>query len=216
MKPTHLAVFDLDKTLVVDNCSFAFCRYLVKQKELPFVALVQAWIYYIRHVFLGMGLAELHEGVFTSLLKGKLLSRLEAYVEPFLNEYLPSNEYFPVLAKLRLAQQLGHYTLILSNSPSFLVAKVADYLRVDAWYATEYAVDKEGMLMHIALMMQGEEKAVVVKQVAAKLSIPTSQVVAYSDSFLDLPLLLSVGEAIAVNPDGKLRRFSKVHNWAIL
>ena len=216
MKETHLVVFDLDKTLVVDNCSFAFCRYLVSKKILPFSSLLCAFFYYLRHTFLGMGLADLHSHVFSSLLKGRSLSVLEAQVEPFLKEYLPLKEYIPALSQLRLAQQLGYYTLILSNSPSFLVKKIAEHLHVDEWFSTEYAIDKEKNLCHIAFIMQGEEKARAVKKIAKKLSIPLEKITAYSDSFLDLPLLLSVGVAVAVNPDGKLRRFSKLHDWSIL
>ena len=117
---------------------------------------------------------------------------------------------------LQLAQQLGHYTLILSNSPSFLVKKIAEYFHVDEWFSTEYEIDKEKNLCHIAFMMQGEEKASVVKKIATKLCIPVENITAYSDSFFDLPLLLSSGASIAVNPDRKLRRVAQLHNWPIL
>lgn len=211
-----LAVFDLDKTLVVDNCSFAFCRYLVSKKILPFSSLLCASFYYIRHTFLGMGLVDLHNRAFSTLLKGHSLPTLETQVEPFLKEYLPLKAYFPALSQLQLAQQLGHHTLILSNSPSFLVRKIAEHLHVDEWCSTEYAIDKEKNLCHIAFMMQGEEKAFVVKKTAERLSIPVENITAYSDSFFDLPLLLSAGVPVAVNPDLKLRRFAHAHNWSIL
>jgi len=163
-----------------------------------------------------MGLTDLHTRVFSTLLKGRSLEALEAQVEPFLKEYLPSKEYFPAVSQLQLAQQLGHYTLILSNSPSFLVKKIAEHLHVDEWFSTEYEIDKEKNLCHIAFMMQGEEKALVVKKTAQQFSIPVENITAYSDSFFDLPLLLSAGVSVAVNPDRKLRRVAKEHNWPIL
>ena len=216
MNWSHLTVFDLDRTIVADNCSLDFCRYLVSKNILPSSSLIYSLFYYIKHLFFGMSLSDLHDRVFEHLLRGKSLEQLEVNVEPFLQEYLFPQIYPPVLAELRLAQHLGYYTLILSNSPSFLVEKIALILGVNEWRATQYAVDKERKLCHITSIMQGEEKASCVQEIAGKLSIGKEQITAYSDSFLDLPLLLSAGTPIAVNPDRKLRRFSQQHQWSIL
>jgi HAD superfamily hydrolase (TIGR01490 family) len=216
MNWSHLTVFDLDRTIVADNCSLGFCRYLVRKNVLPSSSLIYSLFYYLKHVFFGMNLLNLHNRIFDHLLRGKSLEQLEENVEPFLKDYLLSQIYSPVLAELRLAQHLGYYTLILSNSPSFLVEKIAQFLGVNEWRATQYAVDKERKLCHITSIMQGEEKASCVQEIAKKLSIEKEQITAYSDSFLDLPLLLAAGTPIAVNPDRKLRRFSEQHKWSIL
>lgn len=212
----RLAVFDLDKTIVADNCSFHFCRYLVSKKVLPLSSLFYSVFYYIQHVFFGMSLTDLHHKVFEHSLRGLPLAKLEENVGPFLNHYLLSGVYAPVFSELRLAQQLGHYTLILSSSPSFLVEKIAQQLGVSEWRATQYAVDNEKKLCNITSIMQGEDKAVCVQEIAGRLAVEKEQITAYSDSFLDLPFLLTAGTAIAVNPDRKLRRFSLQNKWSIL
>lgn len=216
MQWSQLTVFDLDRTIVTANCSMDFCRFLVEKNVLPWSSFFFSLFYYIRHTFFGMSLSDLHSRVFDHLLRGRSLAKIESYVEPFLQEYFYSRIYPPAIAELRLAQHLGHYTLILSNSPGFLVEKVARLLGVNEWRATQYAVDKEKNLCHVALVMQGEEKALCVKEVAQRLSIGKERITAYSDSFLDLPLLLSAGVPVAVNPDRKLRRFSVQHQWFIL
>lgn len=216
MSWSHLVAFDLDRTIVSDNCSLGFCRYLVAKNILPYSSLFYSFICYVKHIFFGMSLTALHSKIFDHLLRGRSLEVLEASVEPFLQEYLSAQIYFPVMAQLRLAQHLGYYTLILSSSPSFLVEKIAQCLNVDEWRATQYAVDNERKLCHITKIMQGEEKASCVQEIASKLSIAKDKITAYSDSFLDLPLLLSAGAPVAVNPDRKLRRFSKLHQWSIL
>ena len=213
---SHLTVFDLDKTIVADNCSFDFCRYLVAKKVLPSASLLYSLFYYVKHIFFGMSLTQLHDKVFERLLRGRSLKTIEENVEPFLQEYLFSRIYAPALSQLKLAQHLGHYTLILSNSPSFLVEKIAHVLGVNEWRATQYAVDKECNLCHIASIMQGDEKASCVHEIASKLSIEKDKITAYSDSFLDLPLLLTAGTPVAVNPDRKLRRLSLQNEWLIL
>lgn len=212
----RLEVFDLDRTIVSRNCSFDFCRYLVSKKILSKLSLLYTFVYYVRHQFFGMTLLQLHRSVFKYLLKGLSFQRIDENVDPFLSEYLFSKIYPPALAKLRLAQHLGHYTLILSNSPSFLVKRIANLLNVDEWRSTEYSVDKEMKLCHITSIMQGEEKASCVQEIAAKLSIERDKITAYSDSILDLPLLLCAGKAVAVNPDRKLRRLSLKNHWTII
>jgi HAD superfamily hydrolase (TIGR01490 family) len=208
-----LSVFDLDRTLIRSNCSLDFCRYLVSKKVLPFTTLLHSFFYYLRHLFLRMTPAELHNQVFERFLKGRPLETLERHAELFVGEYLERALYIPALCQLRLAQHLGHHTLILSNSPSFLVRKIAERLGVSNWQATEYAVDKEQRLCHIATIMQGEEKASCVLKMATNLGIASSEITAYSDSIWDLPLLLTAGTAVVVHPDRKLRTLSQVRNW---
>jgi phosphoserine phosphatase len=48
------------------------------------------------------------------------------------------------------------------------------------------------------------------------LGINKEEMTAYTDSYLDLPLLKAVGHVIAVNPDNALRRLSKKQGWEIL
>lgn len=213
---SHLTVFDLDKTIVSDNCSLEFCRYLVAKKVLPYSSLLYSFFYYAQHILFKTSLTDLHNKVFKHHLRGKSLELIEANVGPFLEGYLHSKFYLPVLSQLRLAQHLGYYTLILSNSPSFLVEKVAKFLGVNEWRATEYAVDEQLNLSHIASIMQGEDKALCVKEVAGKLDLGKEKITAFSDSFLDLPLLLTAGTPVAVNPDSELLKFSQKMQWAIL
>lgn len=211
-----LAVFDLDGTLVRGNSSFSFCHYLVKKKVLPFSAKFYAAWNYLCHLYGKRSLIELHHCIFERLLKGRFFSSLEEHVEPFLKAFLFKNWYTPALSCLQLAQHLGDYTLILSNSPSFLVKPIARILRVDAWQATEYALDEEKKLSHVASIMQGEEKAEYALRVAEEFGLGVTSISAHTDSLLDLPLLLAAGEAVGVNPDRKLRALCKQNNWKIL
>lgn len=135
------------------------------------------------------------------------------YVKEFVDQWLTSALYYPAFAELRRAQHLGHYTMILSNSPSFLVKAIAERLNVSDWKATEYEVDKEGRLCHIAHVLNGKDKAGQVRNIIRKLGLTKKNVVAYSDSFWDLPLLRCAGQAVVVNPDRKLQKISQQHNW---
>lgn len=209
----HISVFDLDRTLIDGNSSFQFCLYLYRKKIFSLYHVLTSCAYYVKHTFFGMTLQELHERTFQRLLQGTPLKEIEDHVDGFVEECLFTCLYVPAYYQLKLAQHLGHYTMILSNSPSFLVKKIAEKLSVNEWKGTEYEVDKEGKLCHIANVLSGKAKAAHLQAVCKKLNVLKKDVTAYSDSHWDLPFLQRAGTAIVVNPDKKLKKESIKHNW---
>jgi len=209
----QIAVFDLDRTLIKSNSSFQFCLYLYKHKVLSLFYVIKSCVYYIQHRFLGLSLTQLHEKTFKTLLKGMSLSVIASHVKSFVDGWLSEALYYPAFSELRRAQHLGFYTMILSNSPGFLVKVIAERLNVSEWKATEYEVDKDGRLCHIAHVLNGRDKASQVRKIIRKLGLTKRNVVAYSDSVWDLPFLESAGQAVVVNPDRKLQKISQEHNW---
>ena len=207
------SVFDLDQTLLSKNSSFEFCKYLYKRGIFSFFFVVQSFIYSIRHKYFGLTLEQLHHSVFRKLLRGMPLKTLSDYVYSFVERELETLLYQPAMERLRLAQHEGHFTMILSNSPGFLVGPIASKLQVDDWRASEYRVDKDQKLCQIALILHGETKAFWVHRISHYLGIRQQEVTAYSDSYLDLPFLQSAGIPVVVNPDSKLKKISKEKNW---
>jgi phosphoserine phosphatase len=115
-----------------------------------------------------------------------------------------------------MAQQCGHYTVILSSSPDFLIKPIADKLRVDAWESTSYAVDKDHRFCDISRLMQGADKAVILEEIRQQHGVAPQNVIAYSDSHLDLPFLQAAGRAVAVNPNRKLKAACRLHGWKVI
>jgi HAD superfamily hydrolase (TIGR01490 family) len=213
---TEISAFDLDYTLIQGNSSASFCKYLYQQGAIPFSTIVHSILYSLRHRFFGMTLSELHESVFDKLLRGKPLETLEKYVDKFVHEYLQESLYMPAVVRLRRAQQLGHYTMILSNAPSFLVKRFAKALGVNSYHATEYATDENNCFQKIKQILEGKDKAQLLKEVAKKLGIFLEHITSYSDSVLDIEFLEAAGNPIAVNPDKKLRAISLKNDWSII
>jgi HAD superfamily hydrolase (TIGR01490 family) len=63
--------------------------------------------------------------------------------------------------------------------------------------------------------LHGTAKAAAVKELAAAENFDLERCWAYSDSFNDIPLLSVVGHPVAINPDSKLRRHARAHNWPV-
>jgi HAD superfamily hydrolase (TIGR01490 family) len=64
-------------------------------------------------------------------------------------------------------------------------------------------------------LLHGAAKAEAVKALARREGLDLTRCSAYSDSYNDLPMLTTVGRAVAVNPDGALRREARRRGWEI-
>lgn len=158
----------------------------------------------------------LHEKVFEKFLKGAPLSLVQEEVSQFLKKDFYRFLYYPTFERLRRAQHQGHHTVILSNGPSFIVGPIAEYLEVNEWYSSHYAVNNEGNFETVESILLGEGKAHCINQMTEKLDITPDYVTAYSDSDLDLPFLQSAGTPVAANPNTKLLKVSRKNAWEII
>ncbi|MFK3985481.1 HAD family hydrolase [Micromonospora sp. NPDC050397] len=64
-------------------------------------------------------------------------------------------------------------------------------------------------------LMHGQAKADAVRQLAEVEQLDLTRCVAYSDSANDLPMLGSVGRAVAINPDNALRQTARLRGWEV-
>jgi HAD superfamily hydrolase (TIGR01490 family) len=209
-------VFDLDNTLIAQNSSFAYLNFLCQRDVLPKRSLYFAWPKYYKYKAGSGSLKEIHEALFSRILKGIAMNELEKYAEQFLDETLWDTIYPPAFSEFRLQQHLGASVALMSSSPSFLVEKISKRLGADHWKATEYQSDSYGCLQTVKRFLDGKAKAGEVFEFAKRQGIPLDQCMTYSDSFFDLPFLLTSGKAVAVNPDRRLLFYARKNQWKIL
>ncbi len=212
----RLSVFDLDHTLLAANSSYRFGAYLYHQKFFNISTLLYCLSCYLRHKCFGMSMRSLHYKIFLSLFQGQAIQEIQQYVNHFLSKELDAMLYEPAIRRLREAQQQGHYTIILSSSPDFLVQPIAAHLGTHSWKASLYMRDQEGRLNGISQIIEGQDKADHVNTLAQRLKIAPSSITVYSDSYLDLPVLEMAGKAIGVVPDRHLRKICLANGWEIL
>ena len=204
------AAFDLDGTLLKYNSSYAFCRYLCQKGFFARSELLFCTLIYLRHLYLGLSLWDLHEHVFSRLFRGVEVQRLCTFVDSFLDEKLNTLWYPPALSRLEHLQERGVECMIFSNSPIFLVSSLAKKIGVEKVFATEYHLNEKGELVSIKSLMDGFQKARLLKQNSSQ------NIIAFSDSHLDLPFLETAYCAVAVNPKRSLKCIAKKRGWEIL
>ncbi|MEC8307262.1 MAG: HAD family phosphatase [Chlamydiota bacterium] len=214
--PQTLHAFDLDHTLVDANSGILFFHFLVQSRILHPLAACRSFLYAIQHHLFKTSLKTLHHKVFKKLLINRSLSDLKKQVNQFLSCDFYRFLYPPAFCCLRRAQHQGDRVIILSNSPDFLVAPIADYLGVDTWRASQYSANDEGKLHAIQSILVAEGKAEALHHIARQWNIPMERTVAYSDSHLDIPFLKSAGKAVVVNPSREMRSRQKEYQWPII
>jgi phosphoserine phosphatase len=208
--------FDLDHTLLKVNSSFKFGSYLYRNQQFPFTDMLKLVLAYGLHKFGFYSLAEVQEVIFKRLFYGHSCHPIYELAESFVDSHFERMLYHPAIKQLKQAQELGHHTVLLSSSPDFLVRLFAKRFSMDAWESTHYAIDQEQRFCCISSVFQGGDKAHYVEETMKKLGISKNQTFAYSDSYLDLPFLKSVGVPIGVKPDRKLLSWCKKTGCKVL
>lgn len=212
----RVVVFDLDKTLSCCNVSFAFGRFLYKRKRFShFTACAIAWIYFLHTQGLS-SINSVHTTAFRLLFYRQEHGQVEELVRKFLESEGKSLFRPSILKELEEAKRRGDEVWLQSSSPDFIVKEISDILQIERVSASCYEVDSEGRFSSLQTVVTGEIKKNLVEKFLQTNHLSWHEVIAYSDSYLDLPLLERVGQAITVCPDRKLKKIAKERNWQII
>lgn len=211
----RLIVFDLDHTLIKVNSSYAFGSYLFSQNYFSLTQMILSLADYIRYQLFGLSIQKLHQKSFNRLFKNFSSSKLQQLVYHFLGKNLNRFLDQSVYTRLKAEQFKGNDILLLSSSPDFLVQPIADFLGLNNWGATTYQINEKGELANLVQVMDGKQKASYLINYLKSSSISLSLVTAYSDSYLDLPLLEIANQAVGVNPDKRLKKICQKNQWEI-
>ncbi len=210
-----LYLFDLDHTLFRVNSSAHFARFLYTKGLVSTPQVLRLVGAYVLHKVGGISLLSLHQLSF-SLFQGRSRRDLQDVVCEFLDEKMETFLSPPVVAVLHEAQAAGKRTVLLSNSPSFLVEEIGRRLSIDESVGSTYAVDEKGRFSRVMESFGGQQKINYVRSSIERWQTSTEEMAAYSDSYLDLPFLEGVGHPVAVAPDRRLRAHARRKKWMVI
>jgi HAD superfamily hydrolase (TIGR01490 family) len=212
------AFFDLDKTVISRSSSLALGKPLYQAGLVQRSTVLKG--VYAQFVYLLQGADErrldrIKEEVL-ALTKGWDRAQVEQVARGALRTVIDPFLYQEALDLMELHRAQGRLVYIVSSSPEEVVRPLAERLGADAVIATRAMVDGRGRYTgEMEFYCVGENKALAMREVAAREGIDLGGSFAYSDSISDLPMLETVGHPIAVNPDRDLRRMAAERAWQV-
>lgn len=212
-RPSGIALFDLDGTLIAWDCQLLFRHHVVTREP---------W----RRVFLPvfLGLLPLYPILKTDGMKRVFLSylwkmpdeKLAAYAKEFAESVMPII-YRETREKLDRHRQAGHLTILTSASPEFYVSEIGKRLGFDLVHGTRAEM---GPLFPDLVNNKGAEKVIRLREVLpasyfnADGTLPDCH--GYTDSTADLPMLAICSAATLVNPKPELTAIGEKLGWEIV
>jgi HAD superfamily hydrolase (TIGR01490 family) len=214
MKPL-IAIFDVDHTITEGSTGRRFAEAAARRGVLKIRHLALIPWNYAAYRLGGEGLS-LFEGDFP-IIRGIEKSLLEE-ISRDVYARRTSRALRPGMVELIAGiKASGGEILLATSSLDFIVRPLAEAIGADAVLASELEYEAGRCTGRIAgKALFGAAKLESVSAYLDRHGVSLADCSFYSDSIHDLPLLLAVGEAVAVAPDRRLRREAKGRGWEIL
>ena len=150
-------------------------------------------------------------------LAGTAVKDMERLGAPVLARVLP-RVYPGMLEVAHDHQDQGRRAYIITAASNDLAELLAHVLALDGGIGSQFSEVRDGMYTGhpTGLFIYGDEKALAIRELAARESISLEESYAYSDSSSDLPMLRTVGHPVVVNPDRELLEVARSEGWDVL
>lgn len=212
------AFFDLDKTIIATSASAALSRPfyeggLVTRGDV----LRSAYAHFL--FVLGSADADQTERMrkhLSELATGWDVEKVRQIVAETVHEVIDPYVYAEAVDLIAEHHELGHDVVVVSASGAELVEPIAAVLGADHTIATRMLVADGKFTGDMEFYAYGENKAVAIRELAAKHGYDLERCYAYTDSVTDAPMLDAVGHGFAVNPDRTMRRLAAERGWGTL
>ncbi len=202
------AIFDVDGTLVRGKTERLFFCYLVRTKKLK---PTQALSFLVR---LAAKPGSRYQN--KTYLVGMEVAETERLGSRCFEEIIRQRLRPGALACVQGHRTQGRRIVLLTGSLSFLVLPLKDHVGADWLIATELAQCDHLFTGDIlGLHPRGENKRVLLEELARSQDLDLSCSYAYGDHEEDVPVLLGVGQPVAVNPTRSLQRIARERCWPI-
>ncbi|NOY10199.1 MAG: HAD family hydrolase [Spirochaetes bacterium] len=215
MKSTGIDFFDVDHTLTQRSSGRHFILMGIKKRIFPARYLFSIPFYYIYYRYGNINIAFMEQGF--PQLNGIRENTLENLSRESFEKKLKNDIYPEARVLIERLKQKGREIVFATSSLNVIVKPLAEYLFVENIIANNLEF-KDGICTGVftEAPIFGESKKEKVLQFIKEKGYSSADCSFYSDSIHDLPLLESVGNPVAVNPDSRLRRIANERGWEII
>ena len=215
MKTLH--IFDMDGTLVDNDCDVSWKVFLVDIGVAPRGDLELAQKYYEDYA---AGILDFEEFLHFQLREfiGNTKAQMAELCQRHFDAVVRPKCRPGATGAVRAARESGAVTTILSSTNTMISEPVRAFFGIDRTNGTTLELDGSGRFTGgiVGPYALGKNKVAIMREMAAGLGITPAQVTAYGDSASDIPLLSAVGHPFAVAPSEELRAEAEKRNWPVL
>jgi HAD superfamily hydrolase (TIGR01490 family) len=213
--PPELVLFDMDHTLIHNDCDVSWKCFMRDLGRAPQDALETAEAYYHDYLANRLAIEEFMDWQLQEI-KGMPVAEARALAQRHFNEIVEPHIYPEAMRMVRDFLTDSVPVAIVTSTNSLIAAPVAEHFGIDTVLATELEI-AEGRITggFIAPYMTGEAKVVRAREFCDKLGIPLGNATYFGDSTADIPLLQAVGHPHVVNPKPELLKLAREKSWPI-
>lgn len=215
---TVLAAFDLDGTVMTTNVVETYLW--LKLPELSVAERIGEVAKVAWQLPNYLGAERKDRGVFLRQIyrryAGANLAEIEDFVSEHLSPFILDRTSPEAIRRIREHREAGHTTVLLTGVIRPLTRPFEGLF--DTIVAADLATDADGICTGFLTgpPMVGESRSAWLNHYAALHQMDLSKSFAYADSHVDLPMLNSVGNPVAVNPDVGLMRAARSGGWSVI
>ncbi len=212
------AFFDVDNTLMKGASLFHVARKMYERKAFTLrQASGFAWKQF-KFVMRGENLSDVHAVRDSALVlaAGITVADIKALGEEVYDEMIASRIWPGTKALAEQHLRVGRRVWLVTATPIEVATVISTRLGLTGALGTVGEVEEgayTGRL--VGEILHGSAKASAVEAMAESEGLNLKRCWAYSDSYNDIPLLTLVGHPVAINPDARLRKHARDHNWPV-
>ena len=212
----YAAFFDLDKTLIEEISGNALVRAAWKNGLITWTDLLRAFYLFLLYKLRMRDPLDIIEAM-VGWVKGKSEAEMEELCRHVSIEVLLPSLYSEAVTEIKIHKAKGVKVIILSSALNAICRVISENLEIDGYIGSSLE-SKGGYLTGkpAGRLCYGVEKLHRLTGYCSANNINKAALWYYSDSISDLPVLLSVGNPVCVNPDRELRKEALKRGWKIL
>ena len=215
-----LTLFDLDHTLLAGDSDVLWCEFLMARGVLDRAVFEPRNRAMERDYQAGSVSTQAFCDFYVGTLAGRSAAEWEPLRQAFLDQVIAPRIPRAAHALVQRHRDAGDLLLLTTATNRFITELTAAHLGIAHLLATECEVGADGRFSGrtegTPNMREGKVARLHAWLAERGLPLEDCDSSAYSDSINDLPLLLAVRHAVAVNPDPRLAAAATSRGWPVL
>ena len=208
--------FDMDHTLIDNDCDVSWKSFVVEQKLAPPDALERATHYYYQYVDGKLDITDFMDFQLQEFV-GKSKVQMAELAQLHFETWVKKTIYADAITEVKRVQALGVPTALLSATNTVIAGPIAEFFGFDACLATKLELNDGYYTGKLAgEYALGAGKIAMARNYCESHNLSLANAAYYGDSVNDFPILEVVGFPIAANPCPELEAGAIEHSWPII